>query len=130
MKVYLHPWNETLIIISLILFIFKTLWESSSLATHEKVGQTHENCTSSLFESNARCIRDTCLRINCNNNSTKTTCNINWDQMCCVEFVLAKHCSPEDLKLIKKGVKTIQKDLESKNCKNFPRCSYKCKKSY
>jgi hypothetical protein len=121
---------KTLIIISLILFILKILCVTSSLVSPSRVGQTREDCFSSLYENIARCVRDTCLRINCNNNSIKTTCNIEWDQLCCIEFVSAKQCSPQELKIINKGHKKIQKILESKECKDYPRCSYKCKKSY
>lgn len=95
-----------------------------------RVGQTRDDCFKSLYENIARCVQSTCRRINCNNKSNKTTCNIEWDQLCCIEFVSAKHCPPEDFKLIQKGHEKVQKILESKECKDYPRCSYKCKKFY
>ncbi len=92
--------------------------------------QTYDNCESILSEGVGNCIRNSCSRFDCSDESRRTSCLISWDWMCCMEYLTYNQCSLSDFRSIEDALQNIQKNLESKNCTRLPRKSYRCRTVY
>jgi hypothetical protein len=100
---------------------------SSSVSMDANVSDT---CSEAITQNYYYCDLDSCLSYGCIDGTMKSFCNSIWDQLCCLEYVSIRKCSPTDYKIVLKVFDSLTRYVESVNCSQYPRIGIKCQRSY
>jgi hypothetical protein len=115
-------------IITSVLVIFSVKSSQGYDSIFDRVkGQLSVGCQNNARDSSIKCELDACHKFGChdcecNNPTTENQCKTYWDGVCCYVGVFDKFCSNNDKTVLDGFVK----NLESQECKEYPRDSYQC----
>jgi hypothetical protein len=97
----------------------------------DQIDGISENCKLKARNKSIECELNACDKFDCPGCKCDTTeekfCKTHWDGACCYETVLNDLCSESDQKNVELYISSKAEELESEECKDWPRSSYSCK---